>query len=111
MLRVVIVVEPRKERVALAAPPSPALSGAAPDRGCLLAPRAPDAPPARPPFPLCVPATREPSRLLPGTGTLPGTLWPHRCWAALLPKAGGGAGLPRLGGAAARAQVPRGRGS
>lgn len=54
MLRVVIFVKLKKERIALAARRNPAPSPAALDPGYLPAQRAPGSPPVHPPFPLCV---------------------------------------------------------
>lgn len=87
MLRVVIFVKLRNERIALAAQPNPAPSRAALDTGCLPAQRAPGAPPARPPFPLSVSAVLGAEPPAPGDAATAPVMG-----SAPSPKAGGGAG-------------------
>lgn len=93
MLRVVLSVELRKKRVAFAARPNPAPSRAAPAPSCLPArgePGAPRArPPARLPFPLCVPLALGAEESAPGDAAAV-----RLVGRAPSPKAGGGVGDP-----------------
>lgn len=104
ILGVVIFLELRKECVALAAQANPAPSRAAwTGATSPLSKRWAPLQRARPSHFVCFGHWKR-------SRPLPGTLWPRRRWAALLPRGrAAGQGMPRVGVAAAQARVPWGR--